>query len=56
MVEARRTLAPVLEADRTTGLGTTGLADFVGHRFADVTAGRQAHEMPGSMGANRRVP
>ena len=50
MAEAHRNLAPVLEADRTTGLGATGLADLVGHRFADVTVGGQAREMPGNAG------
>ena len=50
MAEAHHSLAPVLEADRTTGLGATGLADLVGHRFADVTAGGRAREMPGNVG------
>ena len=50
MAEAHRDLAPVLEADRTTGLGATGLADLVGHRFADITAGGRAREMPGNAG------
>ena len=50
MAEAHRNLTPVLEADRTTGLGATGLADLVGHRFADVTAGGRAREMPGNAG------
>ena len=48
MAEAHRNLAPVLEADRATGLGMTGLVDLVGHRFADVTVGGQVREMPGS--------
>ena len=50
MAEAHRNLAPVLEADRTTGLGVTGLADLVGHRFAYVTTGGRAREMPGNAG------
>ena len=50
MAKAHRDLAPVLEADRTMGLGTTGLVDLVGHRFVDVTAGGQAREMPGNAG------
>ena len=50
MAEAHRDLAPVLEADRTTGLGATELADLVRHRFADVTAGGRAREMPGNTG------
>ena len=49
MVKARCNLAPVLGADRTTGRERDGAG---GSRltFADVTAGRQAHEMPGSAG------
>ena len=50
MAEAHRNLAPVLEADRTTGLGATGLADLVGHRFADVTVGGRARDTPGNAG------
>ena len=48
MAEAHHNLAPVLKADRATGLGMTGLTDLIGHRFADVTAGGQAREMPGN--------
>ena len=49
MVKARRNLAPVLGADRTTGheLDETGAYRLT---FADVTTDRQAHEMPGSAG------
>ena len=50
MAEAHRALAPVLEADRTTDLGAMGLADLVGHCFANVTAGGRAREMPGNAG------
>ena len=50
MAEEHRDLAPVLEADRTTGLGATGLADLVGHRLADVTAGGRVRDMPGNAG------
>ena len=50
MAEAHRNLAPVLEADKTTGLGMTGLADLVGHRFADVTVGGRARKMLGNAG------
>ena len=49
MVKARRNLAPVLGADRTTSRERNGAG---GSRltFADVTAGGQVHEMPGSAG------
>ena len=50
MAEAHRALVLVLEADRTTDLGVTGLADLVGHHFADVTTGGRAHEMLGNAG------
>ena len=50
MAEAHHDLVPVLETDRTTGLGATGLADLVGHRFADVTTGGRARKMPGNAG------
>ena len=50
MAEVHRDLEPVLETDKTTGLGATGLADLVGHRFADITAGGRAREMPGNVG------
>ena len=49
MVKARHNLASVLRADRTTGRerNRTGGSRLT---FVDVTAGRQAHEMPGSVG------
>ena len=49
MVKARHNLAPVLGANRTTGRECDGAG---GSRltFADVTAGKQEHEMPGSAG------
>ena len=50
MTEAHRNLAPVLEADRTTGLGVTGLANLVGHRFADVTMSGRAGDTSGNAG------
>ena len=50
MAEAHCNLVLVLKANRTTGLGVTGLADLIGHRFADVTAGRRECEMPGNTG------
>ena len=50
MVKAHRNLAPVLEAGRTTGLGATGLANLVGHRFADVTVSGRVCDTPGSTG------
>ena len=50
MTEVHRNLVPVLEAGSTTGLGAIGLADLVGHRFADITAGGRAREMPGNAG------
>ena len=43
MAEAHRNLALVLEANRTTGLGVTGLANLIGYRFADVTVSGRAH-------------
>ena len=47
MVKAHRNLAPVLEADRTAGREHNGAG---GSRLtsADVIAGGQAYEMPGS--------
>ena len=50
MAETHRNLAPILEADRTTGLGTTGLADLVKCHSANVTAGGRACDMPGNAG------
>ena len=50
MTETHCNLAPVLEVDRTTGLGATGLANLVGHRFADVTVSGRARDTPGSAG------
>ena len=50
MAEAHRNQAPVLEVDRTTGLGATGLADLVGHRFADVTVSGRTRDTPGNAG------
>ena len=50
MAEAHCNPVLVLEADRTTSLGATGLADLVGHRFADVTTGGRARKMPGNAG------
>ena len=49
MAKTRRNLVPVLGADRTAGCECNGAG---GSRltFADVTAGGQAYEMPGSMG------
>ena len=49
MVKARRNLAPVLGADRMASREHDGAG---GSRltFADVTAGGQAYEMPGSVG------
>ena len=59
MAETHRNLAPVLEADRMTGLGATGLANLVGYRFADVTASGRARDKAGQRGlqtgACRRV-
>ena len=50
MAETHRNLAPILEADRTTGLGATGLADLVRCHSADVTAGGRARDTPGNAG------
>ena len=50
MAETHRNLAPVLDADRTTGLGVMGLANLVGYRFADVTASGRARDTPGNAG------
>ena len=50
MAEAHRNQAPVLEVDRTTGLGATGLADLVGHRFADVTVSGRMRDTLGNAG------
>ena len=49
MAETHRDLAPVLEANRTAGLGATGLADLVGYRFADVTVSGRARHVPGNV-------
>ena len=50
MAEAHRNLALVLKVDRAKGLGATGLADLVGHHFADVTVGGHTRKMPGNAG------
>ena len=50
MAGTHRNLAPVLEADRTTGLGATGLADLVRCHSADVTAGGRVHDTLGNVG------
>ena len=56
MAEAHRDLAPVLEANKTAGLGARGLADLVGYRLADVTVSGRARHVPGNVSAaNRRV-
>ena len=49
MAKAHRNLAPVLKANRTAGLGVTGLANLIGYRFADVTMSGRAHDVPGNM-------
>ena len=56
MAEAHRNLAPVLEANKTTGLGAMGLADLVRHRFADVTTGGEHARCRATWAVNRRVP
>ena len=48
MAEMHRNRAPVLEVDRTMGLGATGPADLVGHRFADVTVSGRMRDTPGN--------
>ena len=50
MAETHRNLVPVLEDDRTTGLGATGLANLVGYHFADVTMSGQMRKVPGHVG------
>ena len=51
MAETHRNPAPVLEDDRTTGLGATGLANLVGYCFADVTVSGRGRKLPGHVGS-----
>ena len=51
MAETHRNLAPVLGADRTTGLGATGLADLIRYHFANVTTSGRVRKVPGHVGS-----
>ena len=51
MAKTHRNLALVLEDDRTTGLGATGLANLVGYRFADVTVSGRVCKVLGHVGS-----
>ena len=51
MAETHHNPVPVLEDDRTMGLGVTGLANLVGYCFADVTVSGRGRKLLGHVGS-----